>query len=253
MERTRREFIVRGNELIINLTAQSLKDDFLGRVCLTSRNEHCLLNQRLARLTPAFGVPKFFLYVFKSSMFRRFVGGLNTGSLIQHMFTRQLREFSFPLPPTQEQSQIVRETERRLDAASRMAEALQRQLSRSLKARSSILNEAFSGKLVPHNADDGDGAALLSKLKSDRIRAAQTLRGATLPKTPSLPKKRRSLLSTLREHKRPMTPEELFRRSGHTQDSVDEFFAELRELTASPPQILQDRARGGRITLRATT
>ena len=36
-------------ELVINLTAQSLKDDFLGRVYITSRDDLCLLNQRLAR------------------------------------------------------------------------------------------------------------------------------------------------------------------------------------------------------------
>ena len=30
-----------------------------------SNREHCLLNQRLARLTPVLGLSKFFLYVFK--------------------------------------------------------------------------------------------------------------------------------------------------------------------------------------------
>lgn len=96
-ERENPDHIISGDELVINLTAQSLKDEFLGRVCLTSPAEHCLLNQRLARLTPVSGAPKYFLYMFKSSVFRRFVEGLNSGSLIQHMFTSQLGDFAFRL------------------------------------------------------------------------------------------------------------------------------------------------------------
>ena len=46
------DLIVRGGELVMNLTAQSLRDEFLGRVCITDEDEGCLLNQRLARLTP---------------------------------------------------------------------------------------------------------------------------------------------------------------------------------------------------------
>jgi type I restriction enzyme S subunit len=44
--------IVQGGEIIMNLTAQSLKDEFLGRTCITSSDECCLLNQRLARGLP---------------------------------------------------------------------------------------------------------------------------------------------------------------------------------------------------------
>lgn len=45
------DLLIEGSELIINLTAQSLKDEFLGLACLTANGERCLLNQRLARLT----------------------------------------------------------------------------------------------------------------------------------------------------------------------------------------------------------
>jgi type I restriction enzyme S subunit len=97
------DLIVRGRELVINLTAQSLRDEFLGRVCLTSEGEHCLLNQRLARLTPTIVCPEFLLIVFKSSLFRNFVSKLNSGSLIQHMFTSQIEQFAIPLPSEDEQ------------------------------------------------------------------------------------------------------------------------------------------------------
>lgn len=74
------ELIVRGHELVMNLTAQSLKDEFLGRVCITAAGEECLLNQRLARFTPIIIQPSFALYLLKSWDFRRYVDGLNSGS-----------------------------------------------------------------------------------------------------------------------------------------------------------------------------
>lgn len=46
------DLIVGPSELVMNLTAQSLKDEFLGRICMTGAGDRALLNQRLARLTP---------------------------------------------------------------------------------------------------------------------------------------------------------------------------------------------------------
>lgn len=55
----------------------------------------------------------------------------------------------------------------------------------------------------------------------------------------------------LKENGGPMTPEELFQASGHTQESVDQFFAELRELTVTPTKIVEERRAGGLRLLRA--
>jgi len=88
-----------------------------------------------------------------------------------------------------------------------------------------------------------------------RIRAVREVE-AREPKTKRMPKsklktkvKRRRLLDVLRQHKKPMTPEELFRAAGHSEDSVDAFFAELRELTGKPPQIKEQRVKSGRSLL----
>jgi hypothetical protein len=48
-----------------------------------------------------------------------------------------------------------------------------------------------------------------------------------------------------------MTPEELFHSSGHSQDSVDLFFDELRQLTIAPSRIEQVRSVDGTILLKA--
>src|SRR4029079_5488220 len=46
------EFVLGSGELLMNLTAQSLKDEFLGRVCVKSDSNPALLNQRIARFIP---------------------------------------------------------------------------------------------------------------------------------------------------------------------------------------------------------
>jgi type I restriction enzyme, S subunit len=138
------DLIVRGGELVMNLTAQSLKDEFLGRVCLTEDGDECLLNQRLARLTPIIVSSKFALYLLKSWRFRRVVDGFNSGSLIQHMFTSQLAEFTFPLPPLAEQKRIVAEVERRLSVADQLEAAVSANLQRATRLRQSILQNAFT-------------------------------------------------------------------------------------------------------------
>lgn len=142
------DLIVRGGELVMNLTAQSLRDEFLGRVCITDEDEGCLLNQRLARLTPIIVLPKFVLYLLKAWRFRRYVDRLNSGSLIQHMFTSQLAEFTFPLPPLAEQKRIVAEVERRLSVVEELQSVVTANLQRARSLRQSILQKAFTGELV---------------------------------------------------------------------------------------------------------
>ena len=140
------DLIVHGSELVMNLTAQSLKDEFLGRVCITDTDEACMLNQRLARLTPIIVLPQFVLYLMKAWRFRRFVDGLNSGSLIQHMFTSQLAEFTFPLPPLAEQKRIVEEVERRLSVINELESVVKSNLQRATRLRQSILQKAFAGE-----------------------------------------------------------------------------------------------------------
>ena len=177
-------YVVRGNELVMNLTAQSLADEFLGRICLTSPDESCLLNQRLARITPLDGLDKrFALYLLKSSIFRRFVNGLNTGSLIEHMFTSQLEMCCVPLPPLDEQKEIVQEVERRFSIVEGNDVQLDSNLARATRLRQSILKRAFEGKLVPQDPKDESASALLERLRTSRTHDEANGTAATSKRT----------------------------------------------------------------------
>ena len=170
--------VVGPGELVINLTAQSLKDDFLGRVCITSRDELCLLNQRLARLTPIVIPSNFMLWVFKSVVFRKFVSELNTGSLIQHMFTRQLDEFQFPLPPLPEQEAIAEIVDDQLSVIEALEAEIESKLKKVQGLRQAILRHAFTGRLVPQNPNDEPASELLKRIAAEREARAREDRSA---------------------------------------------------------------------------
>jgi type I restriction enzyme S subunit len=162
------DYLVGEGEIVMNLTAQSLRDEFLGRVCMTGQGEAALLNQRIARLIPVGMNPRFVFLVLKSPLFRNFVSKLNTGSLIQHMFTWQVDQFVFPIPPRHEQDRIVT----RVEEAFAMFDALER-LARHAHARvhrlrSAVLEAAFSGKLVPQDFSDEPASVLLERVATER-------------------------------------------------------------------------------------
>jgi len=165
-------FLVGPRELVMNLTAQSLKDEFLGRVCMTGSSERCLLNQRLARLTPLGGMSDYYLWIFKAEAFRRFVDGLNKGSLIQHMFTTQVARFVLPLPPVAEQYRIIAEIERRFSTTDEIESMVQATFKRAERLRQAILKHAFEGKLVPQDSDDEPASALLERIRAEREKAS---------------------------------------------------------------------------------
>jgi type I restriction enzyme S subunit len=170
------DYLVGENEIVMNLTAQSLRDEFLGRVCMTGPGEAALLNQRIARLTPVGMNVRFVFLVLKSPLFRRFVSRLNTGSLIQHMFTWQVDQFIFPIPPRREQDRIVASVEQSfsiLDALDHLAVHAQ---TRAHRLRSAILAAAFSGKLTPQDPNDEPASSLL-----ERITAAQASSNGNRP------------------------------------------------------------------------
>jgi hypothetical protein len=71
------------------------------------------------------------------------------------------------------------------------------------------------------------------------------------PKPKTKPIGRQDLLEVLRKNGRPMTPEELFKASGHSQESVDQFFAEIRQLTTIPAKIVEERTAEATTLLKA--
>ncbi|WP_263788828.1 restriction endonuclease subunit S [Salinibacter grassmerensis] len=83
----------------------------------------------------------------------RFADVANQTTSVAHLGSRRFSKMPFPLPPLAEQREIVQEAERLLSVADDVADTAERENVRGERLRQSILKQAFSGQLVPH--EDG--------------------------------------------------------------------------------------------------
>lgn len=190
-----RDFVLGSGELVMNLTAQSLKDEFLGRVCLKSDSSPALLNQRICRFIPRAEVdPRPYLYVyFKSPAFRKYVDTLDTGSLIRHMHSRQVISHELPLPPLAEQREIVRRVSALFARADAIDAAVTAARGRVDALAQAVLAKAFRGELVPTEADLArrddrpyePAADLLARLRTPAAVTVPPKRTRTAKSTPA--------------------------------------------------------------------
>jgi type I restriction enzyme, S subunit len=176
---------------------------------------------------------------------------IDQGASQPNLNTGIIRSIVTAIPPFAEQTIIIRELERRLSAADRLAVSLNEQLARARAMRQLLLREAFAGQLVPQIVDDEPAPVLLERIRSARQVETRKPGGVTMPNPKGRVRTRRELLAILKENGRSMTPEELFRASGYSQDLVDRFFIELRELTTKPAKISEERTSSGATMLKA--
>ena len=111
--------------------------------------------------------------MFKSNVFRSFVNTLNTGSLIQHMFTSQLTEFAFPLPPLEEQEAISSKIDEHFSLIGNLEDTIVNSYQHSDSLRQSLLKKAFSGRLVPQDPNDEPASVLLERIRVEREAAGK--------------------------------------------------------------------------------
>jgi len=103
------EFVVTPGDVVMNLTAQSLEDGFMGRVCLAREGDRSLLNQRIGRFCAwrAEALPEFIFRVFQSSRFQAYAIEMCEGSKVKHIFWPYISRYTFRLAPVCEQHALV--------------------------------------------------------------------------------------------------------------------------------------------------
>lgn len=140
-----------------------------------------------------------------------------------------LKEIPIPLPPLEEQKQIVLEVRSRLSAANGLAQALSRQRDLAHDMRESLLQKGLDGELTSQDPKDEPASFLLDRIRLAREPMNQTRKGKPMSKS-GKKLARVPLADLLGSHAQPVTPEQLFKDAGFQPADADLFYRELASL-----------------------
>lgn len=256
-ERTR----VQPGDLLISVTAD------VGMIALVPDTiEESHVNQHVAITRPLTSVHSPFVAWFLMAP----SGGQVQFQELQYGVTKSglgledVKSIAVPLPPQEEQQEIVRRVEQLFALADRLEAQVDAVFKRSEKISQSILAKAFRGELVPTEAvlarregrDYEPASELLKRIQVERIaqeaeqrkRKKKTVAKKTTTKTAP----RRPLLEVLADAGQRLTPEQLFTEAGFKAESVEAFYEELRVGVANA-QIREVRPNKTEVYLEAAT
>jgi type I restriction enzyme S subunit len=80
----------------------------------------------------------------------------------------EIKAIPVPLPPLDEQFQLIEEVERRLSIVDASETTINTNLERADGLRQAILRKAFAGELVPQDPTDEPASALLQRIRTER-------------------------------------------------------------------------------------
>lgn len=114
-------------------------------------------------------LPEWALLVFRRHLHaRRFMAESQITTNIAHLSAGRFKMVEFPVPPMEEQRQIVASVDERLSTVALERLSAERSVVRAGHLRSSILSAAFAGKLVPQDPSDEPASILLKRLTAER-------------------------------------------------------------------------------------
>lgn len=161
------------------IRSETRKDDILitivgantGDVCrFPSDERRHYVCQSVALLRPAERTLSRFLEMFLASkgagrdQLEKFIYGAGR----PHLSFEQLRSVAIPLPPLEEQAEMMTRVNEKLSEIQQVEDARQTELTRSAALQQSILKDAFAGRLVPQDPDDDPAAELLVRIRAAR-------------------------------------------------------------------------------------
>ena len=108
-------------------------------------------------------VKKWVHYIFKTLRYRLYISEEAKGTNIKNIKNEYLENFSIPLPPLEEQQEIVRILDEVLENENKVKELLELEEKIDILEKS-ILNKAFKGELGTQNSEDEFALELLKKI-----------------------------------------------------------------------------------------
>jgi type I restriction enzyme S subunit len=129
-----------------------------------------MLSDKILRMR-FLGVPQeWLLLVLRSRHGRNEIERLATGNQesMRNISQDRIRQIRIPMPPLDEQRQIIQEVDERLSIVFESKGQINVAMKRAAALRQSILKHAFEGQLVPQDPADEPADGLLKRIRSER-------------------------------------------------------------------------------------
>jgi type I restriction enzyme S subunit len=132
-------------------------------------SEGSLLVQRVARIVAGLHTETAFIWwLINSELFARHAIARATGGDLPHISANDIVTTPVPLPPPDEQGEIVRRIEAAFARIDRLAAEAARAAHLLDRLDERLLAKAFSGELVPQDPTDEPAEALLARIRAAR-------------------------------------------------------------------------------------
>ena len=149
----------------------SREGGILGIACILDIDDEICLGQRMMIFrTSKYILNKYFSYYLNSPPILRHLNNLIGGSASPHINIRDIKKYPFPLPPFEEQKEIVRQVDKLFAYADKLEEHYQKANEKVVKFPQSVIAKAFRGELVPQDPNDEPAEKLLERIKEEKTR-----------------------------------------------------------------------------------
>jgi type I restriction enzyme S subunit len=167
------KLLLRDGDLLFNRTNSA---ELVGKTSVYRGNPpHCSFASYIVRVQLNGMIPEFLAAFINSIFGRRWIKSVVSQQVGQaNVNSTKLRALSVPLPPLDEQQIIVDRLEDLKSGLDRARAGAEGQSFRAGSLRRSILNSAFSGRLVPQNPSDEPASELLARICLERAKAPKT-------------------------------------------------------------------------------
>jgi len=165
---TKQKYVLREGDLVFARTGATVGKSYLIR----GNIPEAVFASYLIRIVLSKNVKKEFVYnFFHSPLYWLQIRKQQLGIGQPNVNSQILARIVLPLPSFPEQERIVEEIDSRLSVAEEIQKTLDRSVKESERLRQSILNKAFTGKLVPQDSSDEPADKLLERIKAERLKS----------------------------------------------------------------------------------
>jgi type I restriction enzyme S subunit len=151
--------------------------DLVGACVIARRIERqVMLSDKILRFRISEIENSWLLYVLRSRWGRGEIEAASSGNQesMRNVAQEKLRTIRIPLPPPDEQREIVRLAEAWLSSSEHSEREFETARTRAQRLRQSILKRAFEGKLVPQDPEDEPASDLVKRIRDERKSAGET-------------------------------------------------------------------------------